>query len=120
MAAWLDLTPTMLITSFLFLVGPTALFVELRGGVGLFFSMFLPFGPTTCALIMLAVTCIYTIQSGFYGIVVTDILQGICILIGGICIVFFAMAIAHGTDLAALTPPTAGINTSYSRLCLRI
>ncbi len=32
MAAWLDLTGTMLITSFLFLVGPTGLFVEFRGG----------------------------------------------------------------------------------------
>ena len=35
MAAWLDLTGTMLITSLLFLLGPSGLFLELRGGVGL-------------------------------------------------------------------------------------
>ncbi len=171
MAAWLDLTGTMLITSFLFLLGPTALFLELRGGVGLvlvflfifvgkwqrrsglmtsaewmkfrfgeggwgnfarlaqvfammvfgigmlayaikgvglFFSMFLPFTPGTCALIMLVITCIYTIQSGFYGVVVTDIFQGFCILIGAAFILIYSMVVVSGADLAAVSEQVTG------------
>ena len=35
MAAWLDMTGTMIITAFLFMLGPRGLFVEFRGGAGL-------------------------------------------------------------------------------------
>lgn len=35
MAAWLDMTGTMIIVSFLYLLGPRGLYIELRGGVGL-------------------------------------------------------------------------------------
>jgi Na+/proline symporter len=171
MAAWLDLTGTMLITSFLFLLGPTALFLEIRGGVGLvlvfmfifigkwhrrsglmtsaewmifrfgngfwgnfsriaqvvammifgvgmmayaikgvglFFSMFLPLKPSTCALIMLVVTCIYTIQSGFYGVVVTDVFQGICILAGAAFILFYSMMTVSGTDVSSIAAQVSG------------
>ena len=171
MAAWLDLTGTMLITSFLFLLGPTALFVELRGGVGLvlvfmfifigkwhrrsglmtsaewmgfrfgtdfwgtfariaqvaatiifsagmlaysikgvglFLSMFLPFTPSVCAAMMVALTLVYLIQSGFYGVVVTDVFQSVCILIGVIFIVIFAMIKVAGTDLSAVATEVTG------------
>jgi solute:Na+ symporter, SSS family len=171
MAAWLDLTGTMLITSFLFLLGPRGLFIEIRGGVGLvlvfmfiyigkwhrrsglmtsaewmefrfgdkfwgkfarfaqvlammlfavgmmayaikgiglFFSMFLPFGPAVCAAIMLGITCVYTIQSGFYGCVVTDIFQGFCILIGAVFIVVYAMITAAGADISQVAMQATG------------
>jgi len=171
MAAWLDLTGTMLITSFLFLVGPTGLFVEFRGGaclvlvflfvfvgkwhrrsgvmtsaewmvfrfgrgfwgsfaqltqvlaitvmsvgmlaysikgVGLFLSMFLPFTPTVCAAIMVGLTCIYLIQSGFYGVVVTDVIQSAFILIGVIFIVVFTVMKIHGADLSAVALEATG------------
>ncbi|MDD5133782.1 MAG: sodium:solute symporter [Phycisphaerae bacterium] len=144
MAAWLDVTGTMIITSFLFLLGPRGLFIEFRGGavliaavimlwtgkwyrrsrcitgaewmifrfgggtggqfarlfsafgmialtigmltymikgIGIFLSMFLPFEPFTCALILVCVATIYTMASGFYGVVFTDLFQaGIVIL----------------------------------------
>ncbi|MEI8207173.1 MAG: hypothetical protein WCG03_09880 [Kiritimatiellales bacterium] len=35
MASWLDMTGTMLITSFLYLLGPRGLYIEFRGGAGL-------------------------------------------------------------------------------------
>ncbi len=138
MAAWLDMTGTMLIASFLFMLGPRGLFIEFRGGAGLvliflllwqgkwhrrsgcmtlaewmifrfgdnwggrlarvmavistiifilgllaysflgaglFLSMFLPFAPWVCALILLVVTIIYTVEAGFYGVVVADVFQ---------------------------------------------
>jgi Na+/proline symporter len=171
MAAWLDLTGTMLITSFLFLLGPTALFFEIRGGaglvlvfmfifigkwhrrsglmtsaewmifrfgnnkwgkfaritqafaliifgigtlayaikgIGLFFSMFIPFGPSTCALILLGVTCIYTIQSGFYGVVITDVFQGFCVLLGSIFIIVFSMKMVAGVDIIHMAEQVTG------------
>ena len=177
MAAWLDLTGTMLITSFLFLLGPTALFVELRGGVGLvlvfmfifigkwhrrsglmtpaewmgfrfgrdfwgtfariaqvaamiifssgmlaysikgvglFLSMFLPFTPSVCAAMMVALTLVYLIQSGFYGVVVTDVFQSVCILIGVIFIVIFAMIKVAGADLSAVATEVTG-NASWTQ-----
>jgi solute:Na+ symporter, SSS family len=177
MAAWLDLTGTMLITSFLFLLGPTGLFLEIRGGVGmvlvfmfifigkwhrrsglmtsaewmqfrfgkgfwgsfarlaqvmsmmifgigmmayaikgvgLFFSMFLPWGPGTCAAIMLLITCIYTIQSGFYGVVITDIFQGGCILLGVIFIVIYSIIMVNGVDISALASEVTG-NSQWSQ-----
>lgn len=138
MSAWVDMTGTMVITSFLFMLGPRGLFVEFRGGAGLvlvfvmlwlgkwhrrsgcmtsaewmkfrfgegvgghfarfaavisgmifalgllaysmvggglFLSMFLPFPPWVCSLLLVAVTYLYTIQAGFYGVVIADIFQ---------------------------------------------
>lgn len=171
MAAWLDLTGTMLIVSFLFLLGPRGLFIEFRGGaglvlvfmmiyvgkwhrrsglmtsaewmafrfgtgfwgkfariaqvfamiifatgmlaysikgVGLFLSMFLPFKPSTCAAIMMVITTVYLIQSGFYGVVVTDVFQSVCILIGVVFIVVFAAMKVTGTDLSAVAEQVTG------------
>ncbi len=144
MASWLDVTGTMIITSFLFMLGPRGLFIEFRGGavliaavallwigkwhrrsqcitgahwmnfrfgsgfggqfariisamaailttvgmlaymikgVGLFLSMFLPFSPFTCALILITVAAIYTMASGFYGVVFTDIFQSVIVIL---------------------------------------
>ena len=35
MSSWFDMTGTMIITSFLFMLGPRGLFIEFRGGVAL-------------------------------------------------------------------------------------
>jgi len=141
MAAWLDMTGTMLIVSFLYLLGPRGLYIELRGGVGLvlvfmmiwvgkwhrrsgvmtgaewmifrfgkdkwgtfarlsqvfaqlifavgmlayaikgigiFLSMFLPFTPLTCSLIIIGITTIYTLQAGFYGVVMYYCWRSFC------------------------------------------
>ncbi|MCC6144576.1 MAG: sodium:solute symporter [Candidatus Hydrogenedentes bacterium] len=149
MAQWFDLTGTMIITSFLFMIGPRGLFIEFRGGAvlvlifmiaftgkwhrrsgcitgaewmvfrfgkgrdaeaarfltavvtliltvgmtaylvrgtGLFLSMFFPYTPTTCALALLVVATIYTMFSGFYGVVVTDLLQSGSIVLSAIAI----------------------------------
>jgi len=144
MSAFLDMTGTMIIVSFLFLLGPRGIFIEFRGGavlilafcmcwmgkwnrrsncmtmaewmhyrfgsgggshaariltacaviiwsigmlgyfvrgVGLFLSMFVPYGPLECALVLVAIGTFYTILSGFYGVVFTDFIQSIIILI---------------------------------------
>ncbi|MEN6383845.1 MAG: sodium:solute symporter [Phycisphaerales bacterium] len=171
MAAWLDMTGTMVIVSFLYLLGPRALFIELRGGVGLvlvfmmiwigkwhrrsgvmtaaewmafrfgkdkwgvlarlsqvfaqlifavgilaytlegcglFLSMFLPYSPLTCSLLIIGITTIYTMMSGFYGVVVTDIFQSICILAGVVFVVILAVTKVAGADIAAVATAVTG------------
>lgn len=181
MAAWLDMTGTMLIVSFLYLLGPRGLYIELRGGVGLvlvflmiwvgkwhrrsgvmtgaewmifrfgkdkwgtfarlsqvfaqlifavgmlayaikgigiFLSMFLPFTPLTCSLIIIGITTIYTLQAGFYGVVVTDIFQSLCIIAGVVFVVVLAMNKTSGVDLAAVAESVTG-NSQWTTTALQ-
>ncbi len=172
MTFWFDMTGTMIITSFLFLLGPRGIYVEFRGGAGLvliffmlwtgkwhrrsgvitgaewmifrfgrdfwahfarlmsvvssvvinlallaysfkgaglFLSMFLPFSPLFCSLIMMIVTGLYTIEAGFYGVVFTDIFQSVCIWIGvGFIVALAVTRIAGVADLGALATSVTG------------
>lgn len=172
MASFLDITGTMIIVSFLFMLGPRGLFIAFRGGavlvlaifmlwsgkwhrrsgcmtgaewmefrfgtgfgaqfaritralaeiiftvgmlaylvkgVGLFLSMFLPYPPLQCSLVMVGVATIYTMVSGFYGVVFTDMFQSVIILIAVISISVIAVtAVAGGGDLAELATEVTG------------
>jgi SSS family solute:Na+ symporter len=173
MAGWLDITGTMLIVSFLYMLGPRGLYVEFRGGavlvlafmlvyagkwhrrsgcitaaewniyrfggaaggqvtrmvgalagiaiplgllgylakgVGLFLSVFLPFSPTECALLLVTIATIYTLTAGFYGVVVTDVIQSVIIVVAAVFVsVLAATAIAgHGTDVGVLAAQITG------------
>jgi len=172
MTFWFDMTGTMIITSFLFLLGPRGIYIEFRGGAGLvlvflmlwagkwhrrsgvitgaewmiyrfgkdfwahfarlmmvvasvtanlallaysfkgaglFLSMFLPFSPLVCSLIMLVLTGLYTIESGFYGVVFSDIFQSLCIWIGvGLIVVIALTKIAGVGDIGALAASVTG------------
>jgi solute:Na+ symporter, SSS family len=74
-------------------------------GVGMFFSMFMPLSPLQCSLIMIGITTIYTIMSGFYGVVISDLLQCGLILIGMTSVAILAVLKIAGSDgdLAGLT-----------------
>lgn len=50
-------------------------------GVGLFVAMFVPYTPEQCAIVMVLIATVYTVLSGFYGVVYTDIFQSLVILI---------------------------------------
>ncbi|QDU71442.1 sodium:solute symporter family transporter [Mucisphaera calidilacus] len=173
MASWLDMTGTMIIVSFLYMLGPRGLYIEFRGGavlilafmllwtgkwhrrsncmtgaewniyrfgsgpggqftrvmaaitcivatvgmlgymvkgVGLFLAMFLPFSPSTCAIGMLGVATIYTMASGFYGVVFTDIFQSFIILFAVIAVTFIAVAtqLGYEGDIATLAHEVTG------------
>lgn len=78
-------------------------------GIGLFFSMFIPLTPLQCSLIMVGVATLYTITSGFYGVVFSDVIQCLLILVGIILITVLALIkIAGGTDLSSLTQSVTG------------
>ncbi len=62
------------------LVVTLAFLIYFVKGTGKFLSIYLPFSPTTCALLMIAVALTYTTLSGFYGVIYTDVLQELMIL----------------------------------------
>jgi solute:Na+ symporter, SSS family len=172
MASFLDVAGTMIIVSFLYMLGPRGLFIEFRGGavlclvffllwagkwfrrsqcltgaewmifrfgdgpggrfaqfvtalagvvttvgmlaylikgIGLFLSMFFPFPPLVCALALVGVATIYTMVSGFYGVVFTDLFQSVVILISVVFISYLAMSkVATVPDMGAFAAEVTG------------
>jgi Na+/proline symporter len=174
MASNLDMTGTMLIVSFLYMLGPRGLFIEFRGGAvlimavmmlwtgkwhrrsncmtgaewmvyrfgegvggqfarivsalsvliwlfgalaymikgtGIFLAHFLPFSPMTCAVIMIGVATLYTMVSGFYGVVYTDLFQSGIILVAVIVVVVLATTAISTSDVPLAT---AAWNATHS------
>jgi solute:Na+ symporter, SSS family len=172
MASFTDMAGTMLIVSFLYMLGPRGLYVEFRGGavlilafmmlwtgkwhyrsrcmtgaewmeyrfgtnwggklarvisalgvilttvgmlaymikaLGMFVSMFLPYSPEMCALITVGVATLYTIVSGFYGVVYTDLFQSAIVVSAIIVITILAsMQIHDGNAFSALAATVTG------------
>jgi Na+/proline symporter len=172
MASFLDIAGTMIIVSFLFMLGPRGIFVEFRGGavlvlpfmmlwvgkwhrrsgcmtaaewmifrfgdgfggrfaqlasvlgavvgtvgmlaylvkgVGAFLATFLPFTPMQCALVMISVATVYTMVSGFYGVVFTDMFQSVIIMIAVIGISTTALlSIGDAGDFAEMAVRVTG------------
>jgi len=161
MASWFDMTGTMIITAFLYLLGPRGLYIEFRGGAvlilafliayagkwhrrsgcitgaewmtfrfgtgrnaefvrfisallvvvltigqlaylvrgcSLFVGMFVPYSPIWVTLFILAFSTIYTVSSGFYGVVITDLIQGFIIILSCIVISFLAWQIVGSAE----------------------
>ena len=92
-----------------FVVTCVGMLAYLIKGVGLFLSMFLPFSPLTCALVMIGIATLYTMVSGFYGVVYTDVFQAVIILTAIIFVAITATLKIAGTDsLAALAFQVTG------------
>jgi Na+/proline symporter len=172
MAYFLDIAGTMLIVSFLFMLGPRGFYIEIRGGaalvlafamawtakwhyrskvmtgaewmefrfgsrwggqfarvisavamivfsigmiaymvkgVGLFLSMFLPFSPFVCSLILVGIATAYTVTSGFYGVVYTDIFQSGIILFSAVFISLMAFGkVESAQQLSELSQHVTG------------
>lgn len=62
-------------------------------GMGKFGSIFLPFSPTVCSILILGVTGVYVILGGFHGIVRVEIVQTIVLSTGAI--VFAIIGYTH-------------------------
>jgi solute:Na+ symporter, SSS family len=87
-------------------IGSLALFVK---GSGLFLSLFLPWSPFKCALVLFATATIYTIVSGFYGVVFTDIFQSLFIIIAVFVVAIMAFVkFDNSAELAELALKVTG------------
>jgi solute:Na+ symporter, SSS family len=94
------------ISVILMTVGSLALFFK---GSGMFLSLFLPWSPFKCAIGLFAVATIYTIASGFYGVVFTDIFQALFIVIAVIAVSVMAYGqIADEHSLGILAEKVTG------------
>ncbi len=77
------------VSGIVFTIGMLAYLVK---GSGLFISTFIPqLSPLHASLILITITTIYTVASGFYGVVYSDIIQGFLILAGAVSIIVMAM-----------------------------
>ena len=182
MASWLDITGTMIVVSFLFMLGPRGLFIEFRGGaviplafmlvfsgkwhrrsgcmtgaewmifrfgngfsgqfariaqsiavimltvgmiaylvkgVGLFLAMFLPFSPLVCSIILIGIATVYTMASGFYGVVYTDMFQSFIIVAAVITISVMAMSKAVDSQAIASIAQAVTGSTEWTNSSLQ-
>jgi Na+/proline symporter len=167
-----DLAGTMIIVSFLFLLGPRGLFIEFRGGAvlvlalqmlwagkwhrrsgcmtaaewmlfrfgdgaagraaqlaraiagivltlgtiaylvkgaGLFLSVFVPYSPAQCAFVVVVSATVYSMFSGFYGVVIIHILQLGVVLAAMVAVVWLSLgATGSVAELATLAEQVTG------------
>ncbi|MEO0984314.1 MAG: sodium:solute symporter [Cyanobacteria bacterium J06639_14] len=73
-------------------------FVE---GAAKFLAIYIPFSPDICAIIMIVVAVAYTTLSGFYGVIYTDIVQEILVLIVSIYIGYQAFTLPDQAQVIA-------------------
>jgi solute:Na+ symporter, SSS family len=180
MSNWFDLTGTMIITSFLFMMGPKGLYIEFRGGavlilafllayagkwhrrsgcmtaaewatyrfgsgpsgsflrlmsavlgiittIGvlaylirgatLFMAMVLPFDPVIITLCILGLASLYTVVAGFYGVVFTDLFEGLIMIAGCIVLSWLAWTLIPGGEaLSAKALEVTGLATWTSSI----
>ncbi len=182
MSSYIDMAGTMLIVSFLYMLGPRGLYIEFRGGavliltfmmlwsgkwhyrsgcmtgaewmefrfgkgwggqfariisgiaaivtsvgmlaflikaLGMFVSMFFPFSPATCALLMIGIATVYTIISGFYGVVYINLFQSFFVIL--MILVISALAlykIAGIENLSVLAANVTG-NSEWTNSMLK-
>ncbi len=67
-------------------------------GAGSFLSTFLPFTPTQCSVALLLIATPYTMMSGFYGVIYTDLFQS-CIIVAAV--IYVTVTAFMGIDTAA-------------------
>jgi Na+/proline symporter len=68
-------------------------------GAGKFLTHFLPFDEVTCTAVMVGVGLAYTLMSGLYGVVFTDVIQMILLVFTAIFITVQAFALAPEVQL---------------------
>ena len=172
MAAWFDLTGTMVITSFLYMIGPRGLFVEFRGGavlilafmlcyagkwhrrsgcmtmaewmifrfgeakssdmvrllialtailgtlgmlaylvrgLSIFVGMYFPEYMIEITVGVIAVSALYTALSGFFGVVITDFIQSLIIVVSCVILSILAFNLVGGApDFAGIAERVTG------------
>lgn len=79
-----------LFTAISMLVLSVGMIIYFSVGTGTFLAQFLPFPKEVCALIMVSIGVAYTLSSGFYGVVFTDIIQEILLIIVALYVSFVA------------------------------
>ncbi len=93
------------ITNLAFAVAVVTYFAQ---GGGIFLGTILDMDPNVAALIMIVLASIYTIASGLYGVVYTDVFQGFLILIAILYVCFLAFTQYTLPDEFMVSVPLVG------------
>ncbi|MCP4197474.1 MAG: sodium:solute symporter [Proteobacteria bacterium] len=72
-------------------------------GTGKFLAVFIPLPPIVCSLLMICAALLYTVLSGLYGVVFTDILQELLMVGTALYIGYEATALPDHDQLMALS-----------------
>lgn len=84
-------------TAISMLVLSVGMIIYFSVGTGTFLAQFLPWPKEVCSLIMVAIGLAYTLSSGFYGVVFTDVVQELMLIIVAIYISIVAFfMVGHG------------------------
>ncbi len=86
------------------IVGTVGMVAYFAVGTGKFLSLFLPFSPRVCALIMITVGLAYTTLGGLYGVVYTDVAQAALIAFATIFLSVRAFFAIGSSDFVARLP----------------
>jgi len=88
-----------LLSAISILVGTIGIIGYFFVGTGKFLSIFLPFPPSVCALIMIIIALFYTTLSGIYGVIFTDLVQA---MLFGFTAIYISVKAFTGIDPALL------------------
>ncbi|HSP41799.1 MAG TPA: hypothetical protein VLO11_02910 [Luteolibacter sp.] len=78
-------------------------------GAGIFLSTFLPYPPELCSLALLAMATLYTMLSGFYGVIFTDLFQ-VCIIMAAVIYICFKAftGVGNADEIAGIAQTVTG------------
>jgi len=74
-------------------------------GIGKFASVYLPFQPGTCAVLIIGTTTLYVLLGGLYSVVITQVIQTMILTFAGILIAAVAYVRLTPETIAAKIPP---------------
>lgn len=106
------------VAGIVFTIGMLAYLVK---GIGLFVSTFIPqLTPLQCSIILVSITTAYTIASGFYGVVFSDLIQAGLIALGILFVSILAWTRVESfsalSELAASVTGSSEWMTSFPQL----
>lgn len=90
-----------LLSAFANILLALGMIVYFSKGAGKFLTYFLPFDEVTCTVAMVAIGLFYTLLSGLYGVVFTDIIQMLLLVFTAIFITVEAFSVAPEVEFAA-------------------
>ncbi len=77
-------------------------------GPGSLRFLFAPFSPETCALSLIIVASLYTVIAGFYGVVITDLIESLIVISAIVLVSTLAIEKISSIDIAALAYKVTG------------
>jgi len=92
-----------LLSTIAILTGTVGIVVYFFVGTGKFLSIFLPFPPKVCALILIAMASLFTTLGGLYGVVYTELIQGVLM---GFTAIFISIKAFLSEDFATIQSMT--------------